>query len=58
MRQRRAMRQARLFDEAPAGPAVRLPPEVQEQLTDALVQWMQALAKAIGEENGDDQDHR
>jgi hypothetical protein len=31
---------------------------VQEQLRQALVQWMQALAKRIREEDGDEQDHR
>jgi hypothetical protein len=31
---------------------------VQEQLRQALVQWMQALAKMIHEEGGDEQDHR
>ena len=39
-------------------PTVRLPLEVQEQLRQALVQWMQALAKMIHEEDGDEQDHR
>jgi len=39
-------------------PAVRLPPDVQEQLRQALVQWMQALARMIHEEDGDEQDHR
>ena len=39
-------------------PTVRLPLEVQEQLRQALVQWMQALAKMIREEDGDEQDHR
>lgn len=58
MRQPRAMRQRRLFEESPAVPAVRLPQEVQQQLRQALVQWMQALARAINEEGGDEQDHR
>jgi hypothetical protein len=31
---------------------------VQEQLRQALVHWMQALAKMIHEENCDEQDHR
>jgi hypothetical protein len=55
MPQRRAKRQRQLFDEAPAVPAVvRLPLEVQEQLRRGLVQWMQALAKRIREEDGDE----
>jgi len=31
---------------------------VQQQLRQAMVQWMQALAKTIYEEGGDEQDHR
>ena len=58
MGQPRAIRQRRLFEETPAVPAVRLSPEVREQLRQALVQWMLALAKAIGEEDDDEQDHR
>jgi hypothetical protein len=58
MPQSRARRQRQLFDEVPAVPAVRLPLDVQEQLRQALVQWMQALAKIIQEEAGDEQDHR
>ncbi len=49
---------AQLFEEVPAVPAVRLPLDVQEQLRQALVQWMQALAKMMHEEGGDEQDHR
>jgi hypothetical protein len=52
-------RQRQLFEEPPAAPAVRLPLDVQERLRQALVQWMQALAKTIREEEaGDEQDHR
>jgi len=51
-------RQRGLFDESLAVPTVRLPPEVQEQLRQVLVQWMQALAKTIDEEDGDDHNHR
>ena len=58
MPQPRARRQRRLFEEPPAVPAVRLPLDVQEQLRQALVQWMQALAKMIHEEDDDEQDHR
>jgi hypothetical protein len=50
-----AARQRQLFEEPPAAPAVRLPLEVQEQLRQALVHWMQALAKTIREqEDGDE----
>jgi hypothetical protein len=59
MPQPRARRQRQLFkEEAPGVPAVRLPMNVQEQLRQALVQWMQALSKMIHEEGGDEQDHR
>jgi hypothetical protein len=58
MPQSRARRQRQLFEEVPAVPAVPLPLDVQEQLRQALVQWMQALAKIIQEEAGDEQDHR
>jgi hypothetical protein len=50
-----AGRQRQLFEEPPAAPAVRLPLEVQEQLRQALVQWMQALAKTIHKEEGGDE---
>lgn len=54
-----AGRQRRLFEESPAAPAVRLPRDVQQRLRQALVQWMQALAKTIREEvTGDEQDYR
>ena len=50
--------QQQLFEEPPAVPTVRLPLDVQQQLRQALIQWMQALAKTIREENDDEQDHR
>ena len=58
MPQHQAKRQRHLFEEPPAVPAVRLPLDVQEQLRQALVRWMQALAKMIREENDDEQNHR
>lgn len=58
MRQPRMRRQRRLFDDTPARPIVALPSGVREQLRQALVQWMQALAKTIHQEDGDEQDHR
>jgi hypothetical protein len=58
MSQPSASRQQQLFEEPPAVPAVRLPLDVQQQLRQALVQWMQALAKMIREEDDDEQDHR
>lgn len=59
MRQQSRLRgQRRLFDAPPALPVVRLPPDVQAQLRHALVQWMQAVAKRLRAEGGDEQDHR
>ena len=51
---RRAKPQRQLFEEeVPAVPVrVQLPLSVQEQLRQALRQWMQALAKSIHEEGG------
>jgi hypothetical protein len=54
MPQPRVRRQRQMFEEAPAVPSVRLPLDVQEQLRQALVQWMRALAKMIHKENGDE----
>ena len=53
----RARRQRQLFEELPAA-VVRLPRDVQEQLRQALVHWMHALAKVIREEDNDEQDQR
>jgi hypothetical protein len=58
MQQSRARCQQELFQEPPALPAVRLPLDVQQRLRQALVQWMQALARMIREEDHDEQDHR
>ena len=54
MPQSRARRQRQMFEEAPAVPAVRLPLDVQAQLRQALVQWMQALAKMIHKDGADE----
>jgi hypothetical protein len=54
----RARRQRLLFEELPMVPAVRLPQELQEQLRQTLVHWMQALAKTVREEDGHEQDLR
>ena len=53
---RRAKPQTQLFQEAvPAVPVrVQLPLSVQEQLGEALKQWMQVLAKRIQEEAGNE----
>ncbi len=52
------IRQRQLFEQAPTVPVVHLPVEVQEQLKDALVLWLRALAKTRNQEHGDEQDHR
>jgi hypothetical protein len=54
---RRAKPQRQLFEEeeVPAVPVrVQLPLSVQEQLRQALRQWMQALAKRIHGEGGNE----
>jgi hypothetical protein len=53
---RRAKPQRQLFEEeVPAVPVrVQLPLSVQEQLRQALRQWMQALAKRIQEGGGNE----
>ena len=53
---RRAKPQTQLFEEeVPTVPVrVQLPLTVQEQLAEALKQWMQVLAKRIQEEVGDE----
>lgn len=58
MRQSRAKYQRLLFEEPRAVPAVRFPRDVQEHLRQALTQWLRAVAKAIREEAGNEQDHR
>ena len=54
MPQARVRHQLQLFEEPLAAPVIRLPLNVQEQLRQALVQWMQALAKMIQKEGGDE----
>jgi len=56
LRLRRAQSQRQLFEEeVPAVPVrVQLPLSVQEQLRQALRQWMQALAKRIHEDGSNE----
>jgi hypothetical protein len=56
LRLRRTQSQRQLFEEeVPAVPVrVQLPLSVQEQLRQALRQWMQALAKRIHEDGGNE----
>lgn len=55
MRQRMAW-QRTLFEDSKTFAPPQLPQEVRQELTRLLVQWMQALAKAIGAEVSDEQD--
>lgn len=55
MPQKWVTRQRQLFEEQPPVSGVRLPPEVQEQLRQALMHWLRALANALRtEEKGDE----
>jgi hypothetical protein len=47
-----------LFDEEKLLQPPQLPQEVQQAVTRLLVQWMQALTRAIGGEASDEQDRR
>ena len=55
MPQIRVRRQRQLFEQQPAAPAACLPPDVQAQLRQVLVHWLQALAKAIHEQESGDE---
>jgi hypothetical protein len=57
MQQPQLKRQRTLFEETSAPFAIQLPLDVQQQLRQALVQWMQALAKRIQQEDSNEQDH-
>jgi len=46
-----------LFQDAESAPVPQLPPGLRDQLRQQLVQWMQAVAVAINEEDHDEQDH-
>jgi len=54
LRLRRAQSQRQLFEEEVPAVPVQLPLSVQEQLRQALRQWMQALAKRIHEDGGNE----
>ena len=58
MQQSRAKYQRLLFEQTSAVPAVRFPRDVQESLRQVLAQWLQAVAKRMRAEAGDEQDHR
>ena len=52
------MAQTVLFDDAEDQPQPHLPQDVQIQLQQQMVRWMQALAVAINKGEHDEQDHR
>jgi hypothetical protein len=55
----RSMAQKVLFeDDAESTPLPQLQQDVQIQLLQQMVQWMQAVALAINKERHDEQDHR
>jgi hypothetical protein len=54
----RQMAQTVLFDDAEAKPLPHLPQDLQIQLLQQMVQWMQAVAGAINKGEHDEQDHR
>jgi hypothetical protein len=55
----RPMAQKVLFeDDAESTPLPQLRQDVQTQLLQQMVQWMQAVALAINKERHDEQDHR
>ena len=58
MPQVRIRQQRQLFEKPLPALGVRLPLEVKEQLRQILAQWMQAHARKIRVEVGDEQDHR
>ena len=55
MQRFRVHHQQELFGEPPAVPGVRLPPELQEQLRQALAQWIRSLASTIREKGEGDE---
>ncbi len=54
----RPMAQKVLFEDTESIPLPLLQQDVQTQLLQQLVQWMQAVAVAINKERHDEQDHR
>ena len=54
----RPMAQTVLFEDAELTPLPPLRQDVQIQLQQQMVQWMQAVALAINEEEHDEQDYR
>jgi len=55
MQRFRLHQQQELFGEPPAISGVRLPPELQEELRQALAQWMRSWANPSREEGDSDE---
>jgi hypothetical protein len=53
----RQIAQKDLFEKNDAVPPPQLTPQVQTQLQQQMVQWMQAVAAALNREVRDEQDH-
>ena len=54
----RPMAQTVLFEDAEEHPLPQLPQDVQLQLLQQMVQWLQAVAVAINKGESDEQNHR
>lgn len=55
MQRFRGHQQRELFGEPPTVPDVQLPQELQDQLRQALAQWIRTLASTSREERGNDE---
>jgi hypothetical protein len=53
----RQIAQRVLFEDAESAPLPQLPRDLQAQLLQQMVQWMQAVAVTINEEARDEQDY-
>jgi hypothetical protein len=54
----RQIAQRVLFEDAESPPLPQLPPDIQAQLLQQMVLWMQAVVATINEEASDEQDYR
>jgi hypothetical protein len=55
---RRQTTQRVLFEDTESSPLPQLPQDIQAQLFQQMVQWLQAVAVKINEEARDEQDYR
>jgi len=54
MQPRRDLHQRGLFEPKSAIPTPQLPKQIQEELASSVAQWLQALARTLRKENGDE----